>query len=72
MVKTECFLDESNKSETEQPSSVKPQLFGRTLPALPNDNVVDGEGQVSGSSSNSDSFCSDEEDSEEERLFNQK
>uniref|UniRef100_A0A915Q601 Uncharacterized protein n=1 Tax=Setaria digitata TaxID=48799 RepID=A0A915Q601_9BILA len=65
------FVDEESKT-TCQPPSLKPQtFFGVSASRDASDKTVDDD-QASGSCRDSDSFNSDEEDSEEERLYNEK
>lgn len=65
-------IDEGNETQMCQMSSLKPQtFFGTSATQDPSDETVD-DGQLSRSCCDSDSFNSDEEDSEEERLYNEK
>ncbi|EJW85430.1 hypothetical protein WUBG_03660 [Wuchereria bancrofti] len=68
-------INEGNGMMICQPSSLKPRtFFGASAMQSPSDEPTTGAdvGQLSESFHDSDSFNSDEEDSEEERLYNEK
>ncbi|KAL3990729.1 putative integral membrane protein [Acanthocheilonema viteae] len=65
-------IDEKNETKIHQMSSLKPQtFFGASAMQGLSDETAD-DGHLSESYHDSDSFNSDEEDSEEERLYNEK
>ncbi|EFO22637.2 hypothetical protein LOAG_05847 [Loa loa] len=65
-------IDKENETMMCQASSLKPRtFFGTSVMQVPSDETADA-GQLSESYHGSDSFNSDDEDSEEERLYNEK
>ncbi|VDK72264.1 unnamed protein product [Onchocerca ochengi] len=71
-MQNESCIDEQNETAICQVSTLKSRtFFGASAAQSPSDETKD-DGQLSGSYHDSDSFNSDEEDSEEERLYNEK
>ncbi|MCP9265231.1 hypothetical protein DINM_020478 [Dirofilaria immitis] len=73
---SESRIDEGNETFMCEVSALKSRtIFGTSVIQNPSNEIKDDgkdDGQISGSYHDSDSFNSDEEDSEEERLYNEK